>query len=280
MPLFRAEAELFTIHSGKKVEQSLAKFQQREMARALKAFLKACLPKIPARTGFVRGAFKPMREAFLRNSSNDLNPGLAALLFGDDKGVAPGTAAKEVFEHLTRYRASPKKDNTADPRNKRQPISASGQEAQRRQYQREVRDSLRRYRKNKTTAKRLKNLRFNEYYYYAKKQRVLKTVPNAVKFVYPQEAGEVLQIKGDVATIQFDVRIIYYRINDNYSRIAGAPWRSMDAGFQAALNYLEVAARKYPYLSEVLVTTKLALRGSQVTKTSGFESSYRGRFGS
>jgi len=282
MPLFTATAELWTLHSGKAVDKSLDRFLLQEMRGALKAFLRACLPRIPMRTGFLRSAFKPLKRAYGRNNKNDLNPALSALLNSASlEGEEPGTAAKEVFEHLTRYRAKPKEeDPKKDPRNKRPPISPSGQEAQRRQYQREVRASLKKYRKNKTTEKRLKNLRFNEYYYYAKKQRVLKTTANALKFVNPKDIGDVFKISGTTCKINFDIGISYYRINDFYSRIIGAPWRSLDAGFQASLNYLEKAASRYPYITEILTSQFIYLKGSQVGKGgTNTAASYRRRFG-
>jgi hypothetical protein len=120
-----------------------------------------------------------------------------------------------------------------------------------------------------------------EYYYHGKKARVQKFPANALQFVKPQNPAAVIQTVGDIVTMQFDIDISYFRINDNYRVVRGTPWRAMDAGFQAAINYLETASRRFPDIEEVLVTAQMALRGERVTKTSGYDAAkYRGRFGS
>jgi hypothetical protein len=273
MPMFTCSAELFTVHE-RQAAKSINDFQMTEMFNAMKAFLKACLPRIPKRTGFIQFAFKGYRDYFRgAESGPDLNPALAAFLYGElseETNATPGTAAKQSLAGL----------QGSDNRGRQ--LSPAGREARLRQYEREQRANLRRFRKTKG-GKRKQKLRYQEYYYEAPGRRIAKTPANARKFVKPQNAADVITGQGLNATIQFDVAISYYRINDFFSRISGAPWRSMDAGFIAALNYLEVAARNYPYLNEVLVTQRIWLRGSRVGKSSGepnMAADYRRRFGS
>lgn len=264
MPLFHASATIFTVNE-KQLARSINEFQITEMMAAMRAFLKACIPRIPVRTGFLRSAFKPMRNFFQQGSGAELDPGLAALFGADPK------LTKSRIEHF----------QGTDSRGK--PLSEAGKSARERAFERELRKNLRRYRKNKKN-KNAKDLRHTEYYYYGKGQRVAKTTSNALQFVIPKDPGEILSGKGLTTQLKFDVQISYYRINDFYSRIRGAPWRSLDAGFQASLNYLESAARRFPLISEVLVTQRIYLRGSRVTKeTVGQDNQvadYRRRFGS
>ncbi len=269
MPLFNAECTLFVL-DDKRVARSINEFQIREMYGAMRAFLKACVPKIPVRTGFLRSAFKPMRQFFGGGQEGaDLNPSLAALFNLDPK------TAKEHIEHM---------QNTNSKGGK---LNEAGKAARRRILDQEIRKGLLRMRRRKVKGLP-KDTRHVEWYYtqIGKKPavRVVKNQANALKFVTPKDPGDVISGKGLTTEIQFDIQISYYRINDNFSRITGAPWRSMDAGFQAMLNYLERAARRYPYLAEVLVTIKMALKGSKVVKGQGFKgydaATYRRRFGS
>lgn len=259
MPLFKCEAVIFTINE-RQAAQSINDFQVFEMRAALKAFLRACMPKIPVRTGFLRAAFKPLRQfAGGGQEGADLNPALAEL-FGANRGLS-----KERFNAA----------QTSDSRGK--PLSESGREARIRQYQREME------RNRKRMQKRGKGSRRIEWYYESNKRRVQKTPENARKYLFPKDPSESIKGNGLTTTIQFDIQIAYYRVNDFYGRIKGSPWRSMDAGFQAALNHLENAARRYPYLNEVLVTQRIFLRGTKVGKSSdspNMAADYRRRFGS
>lgn len=283
MPMFTASATLFTVDEGNRVAKSLSDFQVREMRGAMKAFLKACIPKIPVRTGFLRAAFRPMRRLYLSGEGADLDKtefrlgtvdmgkiknrdinmqGLAALF-----GVNP-ELTKSRFEHAQTTNARGEK------------LSEAGQAARVRAHEKEVQANLKRWRKTKAGKTASGNGR-REWYYPSKGQRVEKTPSNALKFVSPSD-GDVITYSGLQAEIKFDVQISYYRINDFYSRITGSPWRSLDAGFQASLNYLENAARRYPFLTEVLTTQRIYLRGTRVGKenSDGNQAAdYRGRFG-
>lgn len=57
------DAELATLDSSL-FNQVVEAFMRQEMTKAVKEFLKACLPRIPLRTGFLRGSFKDIVDRF------------------------------------------------------------------------------------------------------------------------------------------------------------------------------------------------------------------------
>lgn len=267
MPLFTASADLFTMQSGKKIDNQIEKFQRTVMGRAVGVFLKACQKRIPYRTGFVRGSFRALNDRFARQKgSADLNPLLAQIFsehetvddFGNRTLFNPRKAIEELEE------SAYKKLSKDDKKLYGQRIREAG--AWDKKMFRRAR------RKGKFGFS--KDQRYREWYYTGPKTRIEKTPSSGVQFVTPPD--QVLKTNGTRTTVNISNTISYFRINDNFSKIRGAPWRAMEAGFMAMLNYIEIMVRKYPILDELLIAQRIKLEGDKVTKRTVAD--YRRRF--
>lgn len=238
MPAFYMDATLYTL-DAQRFNQLLKKWQGEIMKVGVKKFLIAALKRIPARTGFLRGAFSQIRREFAGSNEN-LNPVLAEL-FADDK----------LFRERERVKDAK--------------VSAAGKAARDKALHAEILKGLRR--QNKGRAKTGSRLRMVEYYYSGVgkgAKKIAKTPRSGIPFA--TKPADVLKFTDNVATFFIDVSISYYRINDNYSKIKGSPWHSMMEGGSVMANWLGRAADLFPGITEILTLQKIVLRGSRITQ--------------
>lgn len=236
MPAFWMEATLYTIDDAS-YKRFVDRWKEQIMRAGVKQFLRAALARIPKRTGFLRGAFSKIRREF-----SDAKGGRS----GNDEGEA--NLLSRIFGQNTgRHRVNPKADDPAD-REKR--IRALMQKHEKRANP-----------KGKGTGGK-------EYYSASiggKGAKILKTTTSGIQFATPPE--KVLQFTDNIVTFQLDIAISYYRINDFYAKIKGAPWQSMMEGGSAMANWLGKAADRFPDITQILVRQKIVLRGSRIGKT-------------
>lgn len=235
MPAFYMDATLYTLDDAA-FKKFTKKWQEQVMRGGVRQFLRACLARIPKRTGFLRGAFSDIRREYGNKGGGRGGSGEGeANLLGD------------IFGQGTRRRVNPSED---DPRLREARIQAL----------------MKKHAKHRS--KTSKGTGKAEYYTASvggKGSKIRKTPGNGVQFA--TKAADVLKFTDNVATFFLDVTISYYRINDFYSRIKGAPWRSMMEGGSAMANWLGRAADMFPQITEIMAKQKIVLRGSRITKT-------------
>lgn len=91
--------------------------------------------------------------------------------------------------------------------------------------------ALRRFKRSKTLARK-------EYYRHASGTRVLKTPTAGRRFATP--TGRIIKVSGKRITFNYNVSIIYFRINNFYpSKSPTSPWRAIEAGRDAFNRYME-----------------------------------------
>lgn len=247
MPGFLLTANVYTldIKDFDKVKEA---FMVSEMQKGVRAFLKACLARIPVRTGFLRGAFRQIINEFkVGGSGADLNETLATLFSAAAEGSEKsGTLFREREAHHDRK------------------LSAAGKQARENALKKQIAAHAKasRVRENKklqAQGKSKNRSRIAGEYYYDGKRKILKTPTSGIP--YATKPSEVLSFSDNSAKFFLDVSISYYRINDFYSRIKGAPWGSMDAGAAAMISSLEKSVNRFPKISEIMTQFKIALRG-------------------
>jgi hypothetical protein len=247
MPGFKLDALVYAldIDDFNKVVDA---FINTEMQRGIRAFLKACLARIPVRTGFLKGAFREIIRKFSATGNTtgaELNPILSALFTAGGEHGRPGGLFKEREAHHDRKLTSAGK--------------AAREKALRAQIEKARKEQARRANKRKPKSALYKNE-----YYYDGRHKVLKTPTSGIAFA--TKPDDVLKINGNQAIFFLDVAISYYRVNDFYSRIKGSPWQSLDAGAAAMVTSLERSVNRFPAIADILASFKIALRGSRLTK--------------
>lgn len=239
MPAFYMDATLYTLDDNQ-FKKFVDKWQEEIMRGGVRQFLRACLKVIPSRTGFLRGSFTEIRRHFAKGTAGGAGGGEHELL-----GAIFGQGG-------TRRRVNPQADD---------PVA---REARIRALMKQHSKYASKGRKKTSKKKAVKK----EYYRASsggKKTKILKTSTSGIQFA--TKPDDVLKFSGNVATFFLDIAISYYRINDFYSRIRGAPWRSMMEGGSAFTNWLGRAADLFPQIAEILVKQKIGLRGSRLTQT-------------
>lgn len=252
MPAFTLDASIYSldINDFKEVVEI---FMGSEASRAVKMFLRACLARIPIRTGFLRGSFRELQKAFDPSSGPRLNPFLAELLSNE-----------KLFKEREAY--ADKKFSKAGLEARNKNLARAIKEAEKRQKK----NSLKKFKSSKSSPKSGGvRLAHGEYYYGQKGRPILKTPTSGIQFTTP--AKDVIKNNGNVVTFQINTAISYYRINDFYSRIKGAPWGSLDAGASAMVSSLERSVRRFPQLNEILTKFHITLRGTDVTTKKEFQ---------
>lgn len=261
MPAFYMEATIATLNP-ESVRKLADRFAYVAMGKAIRAFLQATLARIPTRTGFLRGAFSELSDVYLKGAQ--LNPGLAAL-FND----------KEAFRQAEKDRDKK--------------LSSKGLEVRQQKFKEEI--AAGRKRGHRTTvypgagvtkgrtafqsyqekAKEHESKIRGVYggkpeYYYDGKIKIIKTLRGGVQFATPLKDVLKTGSKGVGSLVFFfDVAISYYRVNDFFSRIRGAPWKSLEAGRNAMIEELQRQAAKFPRLESIMGHTRIVLKGSKLT---------------
>jgi hypothetical protein len=235
MPSFTLDATIKVVDEVA-FDRVLKDFVEREMKRAVRAFLKACLARIPVQTGFLTGAFSEINKAFAVNYLQDINPALAKIVKNKD------------FIKVAKLPAiHPSK------------ISSTSARANTRALIEHRKKNLRLL---QTKAKR-KLLKGQYYYPGDGESPILKTPTSGVQFA--TAPGDIIKVTPEGATFTLNVDISYYRINDFYAKISGAPWNSLDAGAMAMTNSLEEAVNRFPDIDYILADLTIQLRGTQIT---------------
>lgn len=101
---------------------------------------------------------------------------------------------------------------------------------------------------------------YREYY----QKKILKTPAAGAQF--GTEPGEIFTNTEDQWLFNYSVLIIYYRINDVYtSRSPTSPWRSMETGRNAFINYMKTTGiSKLPKVTKFILKTKIKLKGNKM----------------
>ena len=288
MPFFTLKADLWILKEGDLTEY-VAEFRLFEMRRAVKAFLKACLAKIPVRTGFLRGSFSDLKQAFgISSGAGDLSTRFKSSrgktskereLIEEDRRVAAlltliGSKYREEF-HSGELRLERERE-----KGKKIPLSPEESLRKRREaLDKEKRKAFVRHKKLlqaklKRQGKRRSSIQYKEYYYPPVGKKILKTPTSGIPFVSKQE--DLLKTEGEIIIFELVNRITYYRINDFYSRIAGAPWESLDAGAAAMLSSLEGSANRFIDISQIVTTFRIDCR-QKALSTSEFPNNIKRR---
>lgn len=220
-------------------------FVRTEMTRGIKAFLKACLARIPIRTGFLRGAFQGLIRQFNLQSVATLNVLLNEAFLGSktkkDEKERNRLQKRKAFQNVD--------------------LSTKGKGNRTRAIHAEI--SRLRNAHRKKLGGRFSSVGKKEYYYDGSR-KVLKTPTSGIPFVTP--ADEVITVSGATAKLNLDVAISYYSVNDFHSKGRGTPWNSLDAGTIALINSLENSVNRFPAISEILASFEIALIGNRITK--------------
>lgn len=99
-----------------------------------------------------------------------------------------------------------------------------------------------------------------------KYQGIIKSPESGRKFVTRPEL--VIKRTGDLsASINLENLIKYFLENDTGSKISSAPWGSIQAGADAANNYLETVVSRIPKLESILSTLVIAVNGENSSKS-------------
>ncbi len=235
MPSFFIEATVFSLEDSGKTDNLVNQFKLIEMRKAVAAYLRAALKRIPIRTGFLKGAFADLNRAFRAGDSGaELNPALAALF---------NPETKELVE--SRIKA---KDSKLTDVGRARRIELLRQ------------DIHQKFRQQKKKGQHPKDRRFAEYYRPSKGKKILKNARNALRNGLVTSPDDVIVQSGNIVTAHINIDIIYYRVNDFYSRIKGAPWNSIKEGTNAAIASLEKSVNRFPKLSELLTRIRISLK--------------------
>lgn len=208
-------------------------FVRAEMIRAIRVFLRTCISRIPVRTGFLRGAFSNIAREFDFKDAGSI-PSVLDTLFSSVKDVRSPATFQET----------------------------SNIQQQARQTRLRFKNSLRNL-VNISPGGSIHGGAGRQEYYRDGLKKVLKTPTSGIP--YATDPAQVLRVSGGKAEFNLTINIRYYDVNDFTSRIRGAPWRSLDAGAAAMVNYLESAANRFPDLTKAMGRTVIEISGKTVT---------------
>ena len=195
-------------------------FQKSEMRKAVYQFLKACLARIPRRTGFLAGAFSEVNRRF---------------------GGGAGPALSPIFQALKEHLSKQSKRENFSPEARARVLGKQKVAALTRIIKKE---------NLKRKAKGLPRLNHGVEYYRDGVTRVLKTPESGIPFTTP--SSEVLVANGDTLSFVLNVNISYLAVNDFGSHGQGTPWGAFDAGTAAMLSFLETSVNRFPDINELL----------------------------
>jgi hypothetical protein len=252
------KADLITIDVPN-MEGLLTKFMDKIMFRAIRVFLKACLAKIPVRTGFLRGAF--------RNLGDAVNAGSTGRGSGDSIDVRYTGKKSQKFDpdeqkftlrHLFRIKGAKELFLQEEEKFKRGEHLPKERVAS---HQKKIEFQKRQH--EKLNAKN--GVGTGKEYYRGSGGKILKTPTSGTQFVTP--LSDVLKRKGTKIEFNLQVDIDYFRIMDFYGHLGNGPWMALAAGEKAMMEFLQKNIEKSVRLVSFLGTTKLTFDGSSVTKS-------------
>ncbi len=254
MPSFLVQGTVFSLEDLESANETIDIFTRICMRKAVAAYLRAALSRIPVRTGFLKGAFSELNRFFRpKDSGADLNPVLETFA----RKHANGDVTVHPFLSQENAKFFKERENLRD-----KDLSQAGRVARLAALKKEIRANFKRQKKR---GQRAKDEQQVEYYRPSKGQKILKTQRGAIKAGLVTQPEDVIRQTGNVITAHIDIDIIYYRINDFYSRVKGAPWNSIKEGTNAALLSLERSVNSFPSVGELLTKVQIALNNQSVT---------------
>lgn len=272
MPAFKMTAKLFTLksRSGRdRTSEIFEKFGQAVAMRALRAFLRATLKRIPVRTGFLRGAFRDIQQFAGKIDYSGLDVANPELRADVQKRISSALDEPKSKAHLNLLKSILGGPATPEPKaskGSKKPKKISMKErlalSKRKQELDKKKSAAEEARFR--AARKAHGLRAIEYYYDGK-LKVVKTDSSGIPYATPPK--DVLKIVGNQIRIFVEVNISYYRINDFYSRIRGAPWGSLDAGQIAIEKSFASAVKNMPPFSKFMNEVQIEMNGSSIKET-------------
>jgi hypothetical protein len=248
MPFFGVEIE-FLEFDALTFQKTLIRAAENQMKQAAKAFARAALPRIPIRTGFVRGSWDNLTDLLGLGRLGGAQE--IRLLKRRLKGMTTIEVGKalKIIKRIQKIKAG---ETKAVGMRKPPPIIRELKRA---------RNLGAKLGFGKFVEKRGETLHVagSPEYYRDEGYHVLKSRETGRAFGTPE--NEIFQITSNGISFTFNSSISYFRINEFFSGHAPtAPWGSLAAGRAAMLEYLRTyGIKRLPRVSEFFVRTNIAM---------------------